>query len=1315
MSLAIRSSISALAEPRPSLPFARSKAFRLMLLSSTVIAGLSVTSPLQAAIITVTNNNDSGAGSLRLAILNAFPGDTINFSVSGTITLLSALPNIPAGLTIDGTGQTITVNGNGFQPVFVQQLGVTIENLVISGGAVPGGQGVTVGTGSLLLAGPNTYSGGTTVKGTLTVGSDTVGTPSAITSSAIGTGLLTLDGGALKAGGSFTIANAATLTSNAGLIDSEGNIFTLSGNIGGTGPLRIFNSGGGSVVLSGANTYSGGTLLGSGTLGLGNSSALGTGTLTVTDGTTLQFETDGLNVANAITFAGGCPTGVLGSAASSSLAVCGAIAANATIDTQGFTGTLSGMISDGLGAKGTLSKFGAGTLILTGANTYSGGTVLFTGTIGVGNSQALGTGTLTMNSNTTLQFVAGGLNVPNNIVFGFIDPTVDTQGFTDTLSGVISDAVPVGQIPAADLVFGGSLTKIGTGTLILSGANTYAGGTFLNAGTIGIGNSQALSTGTLTMQPGTSLQAEGNGFTVANPIFLNGNGNFDTNGFTLALSGAIANFGVPGGSLGGSAGVQTFLTFPGSLTKLGQGTLILTGTDTYTGGTTITAGTLQIGNGGTAGSIIGNVIDNGTLALDRSDAVTFPGAIGGAGGLTQLGTGVLTLSGANSYSGPTLVSAGTLRAGGAGAFANMSAFTVMGAGTLDLNGFNETIGSLAGAGTVSNAGATAAVLTTGNDNLSTLFAGVIKDDGPIGLTKIGTGTLTLSGVNTYTGPTTVANGTLAVTGSVANSVVTIENNAVLGGSGTVGGIVAQSGGTVAPGVLGGFTTLNVSGDVAFAGGSTFQVNINPAGQNDKIAATGKATISGGTVQVLAANGLYTPALRYTILTANGGVSGTFAQLAVSSNITSFAFLSPALSYDANDVFLGFAQTATLPSVALTRNQASTATAIQALGLGNPIFNAVVGQSVAGARQAFDALSGEIHASAVTAALEDQRLPREAILDRLSQRPLDTSWLGVASTMTGAYAADLPSRKGPALAPVDVQMYRPRLYGLWGQGFGDWGRTGSDRNAAKLTRDTGGFIIGADAAEHAWGGTIRLGLAGGYTDDSLKVQARNSSGDYQSIFGALYGGASFGAIDLKAGVIGATTDTHTSRSIIFPFFADTASSSYGGSAAQAFAEAGYLLPFHGTLWSYVPGLSSLSVNYEPFLQGALIHLDQNRYAETALTSAGLVGTARGYDLGTTTLGLRTEYRLASLPGFTLRTLIGWRHAYGDVRPSVVQSFAGSFGTFTVAGVPIDRDALASETSLDYAVSSMVTVGLSYSSQIGRKASDNAFKGKAEISF
>jgi outer membrane autotransporter protein len=873
---------------------------------------------------------------------------------------------------------------------------------------------------------------------------------------------------------------------------------------------------------------------------------------------------------------------------------------------------VSGLISDGGvsgGTGGALLKTGTGTLTLSGANTFTGGTEINGGVLSLshvtaGAIDAAGPGAIGMSGGTLETALTGTL--ANDITF------VSTPGVLDVLGAVAGTTVTLtGNLHANGAAVFGSATD--TGTIVVNSASTTSltpstatlevagNGTVLKAatGNVGLGTLTALVSST-TVDTGATLDFNGNSATIKN---LQGAGTVtdSVGGQTLTINGGFFSGAING------VGENLTLAMGG-----GTGLLILAGNSGYTGLTTIGVGTtLQLGNGGTAGSIPGNIVDNGILISNRSDTFTLPGAISGAGEFRQ-------------------------------------------------NGSGKTI---------------------------------------------------LTGASTYTGPTNINAGILDVNGSLV-STVSVNNGGTLMGNGTIGGLAVNGGGTVAPGNSIG--TLNVSGNVAFGSGSTYQVEINAAGQGDKIAATGKATLTGGTVQVLAANGLYTPALRYTILTANGGVSGTFAQLAVSSNITSFAFLTPALSYDANDVFLGFAQTATLQSVALTRNQASTATAIQALGLGNPIFNAVVGQSVAGARQAFDALSGEIHASAVTAAFEDQRPPRDAIFDRLSQ-PAETPVLGAATTMTGAYAADLPSRKGPVLAPVAVQMVQPRLFGLWGQGFGDWGRTGGDHNAAKLTRDTEGFIIGADAERQLFNGDWRFGVAAGYTDDSLKVSARSSSGDYQSIFGALYGKASYGAIDLKAGAILASTDTHTNRSIIFPGFADAASSSYGGTAAQGFGELGYRLPFHGTLWSYVPGLSGLSATYEPFLQGALIHIDQNQYVETALTGAALVGAARSYDVGTTTLGLRTQYQLASLPGFTWTSLLGWRHAYGDVIPKVSQTFAGSFSSFSIAGVPIDRDAFVSETSLDYAVSQRVTVGLSYAGQYGRRATDSAFKGHLDVSF
>ena len=391
-----------------------------------------------------------------------------------------------------------------------------------------------------------------------------------------------------------------------------------------------------------------------------------------------------------------------------------------------------------------------------------------------------------------------------------------------------------------------------------------------------------------------------------------------SNNLSTDVSGVIAD-----GGFGGGTG--------GSLVKVGTGTLTLSGNNTYTGGTEISAGTLQLGDGGTAGAIMGNVIDNAVLAFDRSDSTTFGGVISGSGALKQIGSGALTLAGANTYTGgtslnsgsliigdnralgtgalamaagttlsflgtsnftvanniqitgaanfappsgtiqtlagnisdgasvgtfdlsglgtlvlsgssaytgPTNVNAGVLQGGAANTFAPSSAFTVASGATLDLGGFNQAIGSLAGAGVVTNSGGSLAVLTEGGNNASTEFSGVIKDDGPTGLTKTGAGTLTLSGTNTYTGPTDVNAGVLEVTGSIAtSSLTTVMGSATLTGAGAVGATTVNSGGVFAPGSGAPGSSMKVLGALAFNTGTTYQVRGQPgdgvSGQRDR--------------------------------------------------------------------------------------------------------------------------------------------------------------------------------------------------------------------------------------------------------------------------------------------------------------------------------------------------------------------------------------------------------------------------------------------------------------------------------------------------
>ena len=222
-----------------------------------------------------------------------------------------------------------------------------------------------------------------------------------------------------------------------------------------------------------------------------------------------------------------------------------------------------------------------------------------------------------------------------------------------------------------------------------------------------------------------------------------------------------------------------------------------------------------IGSLAGAGSV---TLGSATLTTGNNDSsTTFAGTMSGVGGgLTKVGAGTLTLSGSSSYSGATAVNAGTLQAGAANAFASGSAFTVAGSATLDLAGFNQTIGSLAGAGSVTLGSAT---LTTGNDNTSTTFAGTMSGVGG-GLTKVGAGTLTLSGSSTYSGATAVNAGTLqagAANALSAGSAFTVAGGATLDLASfnqTIGSLAGAGSVTLGSATL---TTGNDNTSTTFAG------------------------------------------------------------------------------------------------------------------------------------------------------------------------------------------------------------------------------------------------------------------------------------------------------------------------------------------------------------------------------------------------------------------------------------------------------------------------------------------------------------------
>jgi autotransporter-associated beta strand protein len=407
----------------------------------------------------------------------------------------------------------------------------------------------------------------------------------------------------------------------------------------------------------------------------------------------------------------------------------------------------AGSVSAALAGTGPLQKTTAGTVTLSGANTYSGVTSVSAGTLQAGALNSFSSSSaFTVASGATLGLnnfnqTIGSLAGAGSVTLGSATLTTGNDNTSTTFSGTIAGT--------------GGLTKIGAGALTLSGANTYSGGTTLAAGTLSLANNQALGSGALTTTG--SVVNYANGVTIANPIVIN------SNTTQLQVTTGTAT----------QAGVISELNGPRPLEKIGAGTLVLTAANTYSGPTTITAGTLQLGNGGTSGSILGNVVNNGIFAINRSDTFTFGNVISGTGAFQQNGTGATVLTATNTYSGPTSVNAGTLTV--SGSIANSAVTVANGA-------------MLAGTGTVGAttilSGGIFAPGATGTPGTMTIAGNLAFQSGALYVVQVNPSSASLANV-TASGTATLAGtvGAMFSTGSYATRSYTIVS-AAGGRSGT---------------------------------------------------------------------------------------------------------------------------------------------------------------------------------------------------------------------------------------------------------------------------------------------------------------------------------------------------------------------------------------------------------------------------------------------------------------------------------------------------------------------------------------------------
>ena len=897
--------------------------------------------------LTLTGDNTyTGATTINAGTLAIGSGGSIADSNGVTLTASGA------GFDISGAGNGVSVNGlSGVTGSTVSLGGQTLFVFVganatdsfagtIQDGGIAGGTGGNVfvggGGGTLVLSGNNTFTGGVFVNnGTLSISSDG--------NLGVGGTLTLVDGTTLDItqSGTFTHNMVLAQATDPDIDVSTGMTATWSGVISELpGPSQLTLTGGGTLILTADNTYTGGTTVDAGTLQLGNGGTTGSVMGDITDNSALVFDR-----SDAVTFAGLITgTGSLTQAGSGTLILTGtdtysggtAISAGTLQIGDGTTvGSITGNVTDNgtlafdhsdtvvygntISGTGALTQAGSGMLILTQANTYTGAT-----TIGAGTLALTGSGSIASSSGVALTNSGGSFDISDTsagatvlgltgvggttVSLGAQTLTVNQASGSETFAGVIQD----GGIGGGT---GGSLVKSGGGTFALNHVNTYTGATTVNGGILAIVGLGSIASSNGVGLTGTGIldvsDLAGDGTSIAGLTGTSGTSvNLGNNVLTVAVAGGTTNtFGgvIADGGIVANTG--------GGLTVTGPGTQILTNANTYTGGTTISGGTLQIGAGGTSGSIMGNVTNNAALVFDRSDTVSFPGIISGTGGTTQAGPGTLILTAANTYTGGTTISAGTLQLGNGG-----------------------TSGGIAG-----NVTDNGALVFDRSDTVA--FTGLITGTGS--LIQAGSGTLLLNTNNSaFAGSATVANGTLEVgdaadPGAILGGNVMVNNAGLLRGHGTIGGNLTNAGNVYPGGSIG---VMTVAGNYTQTSAGTLTIEITPAvaagagAGYDQLKVGGTASLA-GTLNIVDDPGTYVVGSRYAILTSTGPRSGTFATL--DYNPAFAAYILPVVTYDANDVYLMLDPRA-IPSGAQQVPDALTSMVSAMEGVGDVVLGDVCG-------------------------------------------------------------------------------------------------------------------------------------------------------------------------------------------------------------------------------------------------------------------------------------------------------------------------------------------------------------------------------------
>ena len=1251
------------------------------------------------------NNSYSGGTSIIGAQVYAAHSNALG---TGTISMLSTATNTASLWLSNG----IILNNNLYldssQPV---NLGAAV---VVSGtlrGDISGDADIRkVGGGWLRLQGQHLGSGrvlveeGDLVVGSAQPGSGTINNMSEVHISRLATLRVREDEAIGHLAGRGTVDVGTNAAFWVGMDDSS---MTFDGNITGLG--RFFKTGQGTLTLTQASTFDSAFYLQQGGLSVRATDALGTSTLFTDEDTRLTLA-DGVRLDNYI-----------------------------IIDDIGFeievannhSATLGGDITSGNGDYG-FQKTGSGTLVLTSADSdvdlveVNGGTLRVDGRLRVNESvtvqaDATLTGRGTVDGDVTIDGggVLKGRAGDRLTVTG--DMMLNDDSYIDVALGA----------PSTSALFnvGGNLTLDGALTITDAGGFgrgiyrlfDYEGGLTDNGLEI-VGSPPGIPRTNISVQ--TAIANEVNIVVagddpcpgeVPETQFWDGGGTTADGrigGGTGTWNNTTTNWTRVNGDANDAWGGRfaVFQTEGGVVSVDSSGAPVtVTGMQFATDGYTVTGGSLTLSAPQTL-IRVGDGTENGTQMTSRISSNLI-----GSGGLVKDDLGTLVLDGVNSYAGDTIVRNGWLvgdvdsirnnllnnagvtflqheDATFAGVIEGTGRTVKDGSGTLKLAAGSTTDWEVGQGVLVSQAGQLRGDVEIGGEGMlqfqqaaSAAYQGVLSGSGAFDVAGQNNARVILSADSSaFNGTTSVSSGELTVDGKLGGQ-TTVRSGGRLSGTGTLATANVEAGAMHGPGNS--VSTQTVTGNYTNRG--TLQVDITPT-TADKLIVGGNVDIGGATLDLLMSsaplsewNSVTGP---YTLIQNNGqnAIAGQFASV-----LNPLAFLSHSLNYvggDGNDLTLQLTRNAVkFADAGKTRNQIAVATALDRMAGDSRLVGHVALLSQTDARAAFDRLSGEIHASAKTALIDDSIHVRTAVNDR------------IRAAFEGVGAAAMPVMSyGPEGGQFDAAS--TDRFAVWGNAFGSWANVDGDGNAAKLEHSIGGVLFGGDALVSE---AVRLGVLAGYTQSNFSIEERASSGSSDNAHLGIYAGAKWGRVALRGGLAYAWHDIETARRVAFGGLSEQLKGDYDAGTFQAFGEAGYRI-------------DTAVASFEPFAALAHVSLRTDSFAETGGISA-VTAKSQTTSVSYTTLGLRasTDFVLAGM-GATARGTLGWRHAFGDVTPASVQAFAGS-QPFAIYGAPLGRDSAIIEAALDLDLTAKATLGFAYHGQLASNAQDHGIKANLGVRF